>query len=489
MFCNTSRAFFLAIVAVTAGTASHALMDGPWLNLPTFSGDLTRELYTNTNDCTSVWGLSMMFDLLGPGTDNENTLSQFCVVIGLCYDGDKQLLWNDTVAQLETVYDGKCDYTNEQDCEAEQSGYRPLLRIANSIWIDNAAELQPVYQDTVGELVHQIEFNDPLAGGSVNDWVNQSTLGLIDSILDDGRIDGNLVAVNTIYLKADWSVSFDQAFTSTDTFYVDQSTTIESHFMHQSLEGSGLYSHTALNGYQMLKLGFGQSSGLLSMIFVLPLQDSAGSAENLEQDMQKLRNLTPDKVIVASRNLDEPHSVAVALPKFKFESEYKDTLKAALLSLGLTDPFDFNNPVFCGMIEGLEEDCLTINLIIQKTSIDVNEKGVIAAAATGAQLTTTSAGPIPTPVLFLANRPFKFFIYDGIREIVVFEGMVGAPEIPDGSTAPHDGSHNDVWNDFSSIRTPVQPTSGSGCAFWNVFCLLSSLLSSILSFLLSLFGF
>jgi len=107
MFCNTSRAFFLAIVAVTAGTASHALMDGPWLNLPTFSGDLTRELYTNPNDCTSVWGLSMMFDLLGPGTDNEKALSQFCDVIGLCYnDGDKQLLWNDTVAQWRQLLNG-----------------------------------------------------------------------------------------------------------------------------------------------------------------------------------------------------------------------------------------------------------------------------------------------------------------------------------------------------------------------------------------------
>jgi len=36
---------------------------------------------------------------------------------------------------------------------------------------------------------------------------------------------------------------------------------------------------------------------------------------------------------------------------------------------------------------------------------------------------------------------------------------------------------------------PVQPTSGSGCTFWNLFCLLGDLFSSILSILLASLGF
>ena len=78
----------------------------------------------------------------------------------------------------------------------------------------------------------------------------------------------------------------------------------------------------------------------------------------------------------AMRSMKQVH-VDVELPKFKFESTYTNSvLKGALQKLGLKRAFgshaDF--PGFGGA---------SIDSIIHKTVIDVNEKGTTAAAVTG----------------------------------------------------------------------------------------------------------
>ena len=68
--------------------------------------------------------------------------------------------------------------------------------------------------------------------------------------------------------------------------------------------------------------------------------------------------------------------VAVAIPKFKFESEYKENLMESLNDIGLNAPFE-------GELCKIFDDCsVKISDVIQKTVIDVNEQGVEAAAVT-----------------------------------------------------------------------------------------------------------
>lgn len=44
--------------------------------------------------------------------------------------------------------------------------------------------------------------------------------------------------------------------------------------------------------------------------------------------------------------------------------------------------------------------------------------------------------PTDTPVLFLADHPFQFFIYDENEQVVIFEGRVGNPGIVEGAATP-----------------------------------------------------
>jgi len=461
MLCIFALLLIIIVPKVVAGQGGSALGE--------FSDALTGELYYENdaaNDCTSVWGVSMLFDLLRPGTDDTIALEQICDVIGVCSGGDDSstdhLLWEDAVARLEAEYDGSCSARDEQYCKDDGEAYRPLLLIANSVWVDDTSELVQEYNETVEELVHQIDFQKEDAGDIVNAWVNQSTLGLIDSIIDEGPIDFDLVAVNTIYLKAAWYNQFDEEVTSREVFHVDESTTIEAHFMHLVIDSGFAYSHSALEGYQVLKLNF-QATSSLSMVFVLPLLDDLSGKWKQAEHTEMLQSLPSNDIKAALGNLEWGNQVAVAIPKFKYKSIYEEDLKTALTSLGLIAPFRPVNSVFCSMLMNV---CMFIDLIVQKTSIDVNEKGVEAAAATAAGIIVTSVQTPPPeivpPALFQADRPFKFFIYNEGEDVFLFEGFVSEPNIPEGSSALYEGSHDDdgFWTQsfFATGLTPVQPT-------------------------------
>lgn len=279
-----------------------------------FADSLTNELYTKDNECTSSWGVSMVFDLLRPGSSGD-TLNQLCDVVSLCGPED-ELLWGDTVSALTTEYDGRCHRLEMGWDESDQClEVAPTVKVANSIWIDRSSQLQTNYSAIVGEYLIQTDFTSQDAGGIVNDWVNTSTLGLIDSIIEEGPIPFDLVAINSIYLKAFWSNQFSERRTNEDLFYTDASRVKvlpdNAHFMHTVREMP--YSDELLPGYQIIKLdyvggGYVQNTYCdLSMVVILPFVTDPDP-------------VTTEQVLEALPLLDD-RRVALALPKFRIESK------------------------------------------------------------------------------------------------------------------------------------------------------------------------
>ena len=79
------------------------------------------------------------------------------------------------------------------------------------------------------------------------------------------------------------------------------------------------YSDGALPGHQLLSMPFANSN--TSMVFVLPMMD--GTETVLSTDvMAALEDLHPTRL-------------ALAVPKFKFESAYTNALEDALFQLGI----------------------------------------------------------------------------------------------------------------------------------------------------------
>ena len=112
------------------------------------------------------------------------------------------------------------------------------------------------------------------------------------------------------------------------------------------------------------------------------------------------------------------------VPKFKFTSKFE--LSSDMRKLGVTRAFEGGD--FSGMMTGGEG--LSINGVYHKATIEVDEQGTVAAAAT-AIVMEGSALPSEPPhfVDFVADRPFLFAVVEERTSTVLFLGHVVNPQL------------------------------------------------------------
>jgi serpin B len=107
------------------------------------------------------------------------------------------------------------------------------------------------------------------------------------------------------------------------------------------------------------------------------------------------------------------------VPKFKFSFEFEAS--SDMHKLGVARAFDGGD--FSGMVSGGEG--LSVTGVYHKATIEVDEVGTVAAAAT-AVVMQQSGSALP-PVDFVADRPFLFAIVEEKTSAVLFLGHVVNP--------------------------------------------------------------
>lgn len=93
-------------------------------------------------------------------------------------------------------------------------------------------------------------------------------------------------------------------------------------------------------------------------------------------------------------------------------------LRTVLEHLGITDAFD---PAKANLSK-MSKQTTFVSRVFHKAVIEVNEAGTIAAA-----VSTGSVSFKQTPVEFVFNRPFAFFITDRTTNTLLFAGQVRHP--------------------------------------------------------------
>lgn len=77
-------------------------------------------------------------------------------------------------------------------------------------------------------------------------------------------------------------------------------------------------------------------------------------------------------------------------------------------------------------LSGIAENTdVKVSNILHKAKIEVNEKGTVAAAVTGAVVIPLMGSSMPRMSM---NRPFVFFIYHVASENIIFEGLLFRPK-------------------------------------------------------------
>ena len=281
------------------------------------------------------------------------------------------------------------------------------VRIANSIWIKEGFDVKQEFVDTNKEyfdaLVENVPFNQKTVK-RVNDWCNENTNGKIPSILDRFNENDRMLLINALYFKAAWSKPFQEHNTTHQKFTTEKGEEIEVPTMM-------MRSNKPFYKDDMVSMVTKRLQGGYNMLFILPGEsvkcDEAAEyvAKDFEAFLKKM----------------EIRNVSLSLPKFT--TDFGMSLKQTLANLGIRRAFGSK-----AQFGGISDEPLYISDVVQKTYINVNEKGTEAAAVTMAIAGALSMRPPKTEVITF-DRPFIYAIIKDNGNHILFAGKVGNPII------------------------------------------------------------
>lgn len=281
------------------------------------------------------------------------------------------------------------------------------VKTANSVWGNAEVPLKDDFQkmniENYSAMVSQLDFSDPSAVDQINAWCNQTTEGLIPSILEEVNPTATVYLLNSLYFKARWESEFAPEKTQEGDFNTSSGKVVKADFM----QTQRMAAYVENEWFTSTSLSYQNDSYVMRLILPQPeicidqvLQALSESDENLWKN-----------TILADINLKMP----------RFTLENKMDLIPALQALGMKKAFT-NEADFSSM-----SDIATyISLVQQATRLKVDEEGSEGAAVTVIEGDLMS--PLPEEkVDFFLDRPFLFQIIESSTGTVLFMGQVGLP--------------------------------------------------------------
>ncbi|KAI1900469.1 hypothetical protein AGOR_G00050260 [Albula goreensis] len=265
------------------------------------------------------------------------------------------------------------------------------VSVGNALFINETFKPFPEFLENMKRYYYSEGFSTDFrkteeAKEQINKYVEEKTGGKIAKILDEVDPLSVMYLISYIYFKGEWEIPFSSFLTKTEDFHVDDHTTVPVEMMVQERDFP-VYYDEAISTH-VLQLHY---KGSASMLLVLP-----------EKGLQGLEEVVCRKHFRKwMRSLTE-RTYTVHVPKLSIETSYQ--LKEVLYGMGITDIFEDAD------LTGIsEERDLLVSKVVHKATLDVNEAGTVATAATGIEITTRSMMFPPTPVLKF-DRPFMVFV-------------------------------------------------------------------------------
>jgi serine protease inhibitor len=283
------------------------------------------------------------------------------------------------------------------------------LGLANTLWAADGYPFEHDYvtlvQDTFGATLHEVDLGAQESADRIDEWVTDRTEGLIEQIAADlGLPDPQavLALLITVYFLGTWTTTFDEDKTRDAPFQLADGSQVEVPTMHRSNPD---VETAAGDGFTLARLPYGEDEPF-GMEVLLPDEDVALDELLVELDL----DIWHDAV---SQLAPSPRS-QLALPRF--ELEWDAELTDALQQLGIVSGFGD------GDFTPMSPANPSLDTVVQKTYVRVDEEGTEAAAVTGGAV-AASEGPPP----FRVDRPFVFTVSDRQTGTILFLGTVHDP--------------------------------------------------------------
>ncbi|XP_019943788.1 serpin peptidase inhibitor, clade F (alpha-2 antiplasmin, pigment epithelium derived factor), member 2b [Paralichthys olivaceus] len=272
------------------------------------------------------------------------------------------------------------------------------LQIATRIFLRQGFEPK---QDFINES-QRLYDSDPAVLESleqINEWVEKATQGKMTDFLSALPPNVLLMLINAVHFKGEWKARFDPRFTTRGVFYLDDKRMVDVEVMEDAKHPLSFYIDNELEA-QVARFPFQKS---MSLLVVMPLSGQI----NVSSLLPKLN------ISSLYEHLPKERAVQVKVPKFKLE--YGQELQDVFTKLGLGELF--SSPNLSDMADGP----LLVSSVIHKSSMEINEEGAEAAAATTVIISRAS-----NPSFHL-TQPFFFALMDDMTQVPTFMGIINNP--------------------------------------------------------------
>uniref|UniRef100_A0A8C9ATT9 Corticosteroid-binding globulin n=1 Tax=Prolemur simus TaxID=1328070 RepID=A0A8C9ATT9_PROSS len=280
------------------------------------------------------------------------------------------------------------------------------MTMGNALFYDRSLELLETFSADIKRYYDSealtTDFQDwARASRQINEYVKNKTQGKVVNLFPELDSPAILILINYIFFKGTWAQPFDQESTREENFYVNETTVVKVPMMFQSSAIN--YLRDSELPCQLVQLDY---VGNGTVFFILPEEGKM------------------DTVIAAlSRDTIQRWSTALTtgqvdlyIPKVSISGAYD--LQGVLADMGIADLFT-NQANFSGITQ---EAQLKVSKVVHKAVLQLDEKGVQAAASTGVTLNLTSE-----PLTFSFNKPFLILIFDHFTWSSLFLGKVVNP--------------------------------------------------------------
>ncbi|KAI4967471.1 hypothetical protein ZWY2020_025813 [Hordeum vulgare] len=272
---------------------------------------------------------------------------------------------------------------------------------ASGVWVDGRLALKPEFTAAAASRYNATAESVDFVSGAeqarqrVNAFVADATDNLIRDVLPPASVDSStaVVLANALYFKGAWPHPFD---VSTAPFHVPGDTTVRV----PSMTTSESQRIAVYPGFRALKLPYKndvqvQQQAEFYMLILVPDKDTVSLADLYDKAVSTpefFKKHTPAREVPVGRFM---------VPKFSFTFEFEAS--SAMWKLGVTKAFEGGD--FSGMLSGGDKG-LVIDKVHHKATVEVDEVGTVAAAATVVEIKYGSVGPgLRRGVDFVADRP------------------------------------------------------------------------------------
>lgn len=325
-------------------------------------------------------------------------------------------------------------------------GIKEKLHIANSVWLRKSDSIRinedfvEILQKTFAAIISEEDFNDPATVDKINSWISENTDGMIEKMINAVSPETAAYIINAISFDCTWADPFnninEEDFTAFDGSVrkVEMMNSVEDYYLENDFAtgfikpfSGGKFAFVGLlpneieleNDYPV------EEDYPIEEDEIIPDEDEITVGDEYVYLMNLVGSLDQNSFadLLAGKQEADVH---VRIPKFKYDFDLSvvDDLIGGR-EFGVPIAFDPARADFSGMAESDEGD-FYISDIMHKAAIDLNEKGVRAAAVTVVEMMNASIALEEKEQKYVTlDRPFLYAIIDTETNVPMFIGAVG----------------------------------------------------------------